>query len=107
MKTVKYIKESNENFTYGEFYRVIDYWGDFGDYVIDIDDKQNYGTKTLKHFFEDRFYLYQSDLYEMTQISEDTIEIKTNHGSTITIKAQYPYHTGGHAYLEVNEKENE
>lgn len=47
----RYIKESNDFFTYGKLYTVIEYWGDFGDFVV-LDDRNN-KIYTLKHFFEE------------------------------------------------------
>ncbi|RXZ78089.1 hypothetical protein EBB07_28975 [Paenibacillaceae bacterium] len=103
MKSVRFIKENNDNFTYGKYYRVIDSWGDFSDYIV-LDDNMK-AVKTFKHLFEDEFYLYQSDLHEMAQVSHDQINIKTNRGTIVNIRAAYSIQ-GGSPYLEITEKED-
>jgi len=51
---MRYIKQSNEHLTYGKVYAVVDYWGNFRDYIV-IDDKGNKYT-TFKHYFEDEIF---------------------------------------------------
>lgn len=49
-------------------------------------------------------YLYQSDVWEVIQKTEESIIISTNNGTEFTIKAKVNEETGS-AYLEVTEKE--